>query len=195
MDHSITVLEQICLYALWWYCDVLKQLISQCLIYFNVEKLDFCRKTSLDACISAIVKKWFVCHTVTYDLRCPSLDLRFAVHAWPDDYSASGCQWGVFVKEIEGSEEETYRISWRRRVRDVLWVRHVQEADSHPGNQILPIEELVSYVLKLALALVNLYQSVYLFVIKISCLLVVVLMNVLTFRTSEDKTTVCFLFL
>lgn len=107
----------------------------------QLSKIRLFWKTPLDSCISAIVKEWFVCHTVTYDLRRPPLDLRFTIHAWPDDDSASGCQWRVFIKEIKRSEEEAYRISWCCRVGDVFWVRHMQEANCHPGNQVLPTGE------------------------------------------------------
>ena len=48
-------------------------------------------KTLLDSCPSAIVKEWHVCHTVAYDLRCPSLDLGFFVLARPHNDGAFGC--------------------------------------------------------------------------------------------------------
>ena len=78
------------------------------------------QKTPLDSYIRAIVKEWLVCHTVTYDLRCPPLDLGLAVLARPDDDGASGCQRGVFIKEVEGSEEEAHSVARSRRVGDVF---------------------------------------------------------------------------
>lgn len=74
----------------------------------------------LDSSIGAIVKEWFVCHTVTYDLRCPSLDLGLAILVWPDDDGASGCQRRVFVKEVEGSEKEAHRVAGCCRVGDIF---------------------------------------------------------------------------
>lgn len=44
----------------------------------------------LDSGVSAIVKEGLVRHTVTYDLRGPSLDLGLAIPAWPDDDGAFG---------------------------------------------------------------------------------------------------------
>ncbi|MED6234196.1 hypothetical protein ATANTOWER_024332 [Ataeniobius toweri] len=59
----------------------------------------------------AIVKEWLVCYTVTYDLRCPSLNFWFAVLSRPDDDGASGCQRRIFIEEIEWSEEEAHRVA------------------------------------------------------------------------------------
>lgn len=100
---------------------------------------------ALNSCICAIVKEWLVCHTVTYDLRCPSLDLGLAVLALPNNHGASGCQRRVFVEEIEGSEEKANCVAGCCRVGDVLWVRHMQEAHCHPGNQVLHTGESTLY--------------------------------------------------
>ncbi|XP_075950256.1 doublesex- and mab-3-related transcription factor 1-like isoform X3 [Anarhichas minor] len=57
---------------------------------------------------------------VTYDLRCPSLDLGFAVPSRPDNDGASGCHRRVFVEEVEWPEEEAHRVAGCCRVGDVF---------------------------------------------------------------------------
>lgn len=94
-------------------------------------------QTRLHSCIGAIIEEGLVCHTVTYDLRCPPLDLWLTVLTRPDDDGASGRQRRVFIKEVEGSEEEAHSVAGRCRVGDVLRVRHMQETNCHPGNQVL----------------------------------------------------------
>lgn len=60
-------------------------------------------KPALDSCIGAVVEERLVCHTVTYDLGRPSLNLRFSILVLPDDDGAFGRQRGILVEEVEGS--------------------------------------------------------------------------------------------
>lgn len=46
--------------------------------------------TSLDVRVSAVVKEGLVCHTVTHDLRCPSLDCGLTIATLPDDDGGFG---------------------------------------------------------------------------------------------------------
>lgn len=91
----------------------------------------------LDSTIGTIVEERFVCHTMTYDLRGPPLDLGRPVLALPDDDSTTGRQGGVLIEEVEGAQEEAHSVTRCCGVGDVLRVRHVQEAHRYPGNQVL----------------------------------------------------------
>lgn len=78
------------------------------------------RWTLLDSRVRAVVEERLIAHTVTYDLRCPSLDLGFAVLVRADDDGAFGCQRRIFIKKVEGPEEEAHGVAGRCCVGDVF---------------------------------------------------------------------------
>lgn len=98
------------------YCDYM-YIYAIVSVFFN--KDDMCQPL-LDSCISAVVEERLICHTVTYDLGCPSLDLGLAVLAWPDNDGASGRHGRVFIEEVERPEKEAHGISRSCSVGDVL---------------------------------------------------------------------------
>lgn len=53
------------------------------------------------------------------------------------NYCIPGRQRWILIKEVEGSEEETDRISRSCCIGNIFRVRNVQETHSDPGNQIL----------------------------------------------------------
>lgn len=73
------------------------------------------------------------------NLRSPALDGHFTegLVCWSDDDRGPGGHRRIFIEEVEGSEEESHRVPRGGSVRDVLRVGDVEEANSHPGHQVL----------------------------------------------------------